>query len=318
MRTPNYLSPTSIALFESDREAFYLNYLADTRTPRMPQTQPMAAGSAVDAYIKSYLHESIFGIGADARFEFDTLFEEQVEAHNRDWARVHGKYLFEVYQESGALADFAIELAKATQEPQFEFTIESRVAHELVSDGVPLLGKPDVSYWINDLLVVRDWKVNGYCANRVTSPKKGYVNIRPGNKAHKDAIVTTNRHGVTENINHSLNDIDLSWARQIAIYGWVLGAPVGSDFLASIEQFACSGPMNEIRIALYRSTVCPHYQTALHDTIGKIWAAILSGHIFTDLSIEENDNKIDLLNRVSQDPTEAWLHNQMKEQKFGY
>ena len=317
MRVPNYLSPTSISLFITDREQFYLNYLADTRMSREPQTQPMSVGSAFDAFVKSTLHENIFGKGADPAYEVNTLFESQVEAHNRDWAWTHGKFVYDTYVDSGAFADFALELERATSEPQFEFTVESKIPHEAITgDGVPLLGKPDVSYRINDLLIIRDWKVNGYCANRLTSPKKGYVSIRPGGKAHKDAILSNHRHGIIENLNHNLNDIDESWARQLTIYAWVLGEPIGSTFLAAIEQLACSGPMNPIRVALYSSTTCPHYQRDLYNLVGRVWKAITTGHIFDELTAEENDNKVDYLNSLANNPTELALYKMMKPPSY--
>ena len=56
MRKPEYLSPTSISLHEKDVDEFYSRYLADNKMPRMAQTQPMAIGSAFDAFCKSYLH----------------------------------------------------------------------------------------------------------------------------------------------------------------------------------------------------------------------------------------------------------------------
>lgn len=318
MRIPNYLSPTSISLFFSDREQFYLNYLSDVRMAREPQTKPMAAGSAFDAYVKSVLHENVFGKGADPTYQLEALFEAQVEPHNRDWAWEHGKFLFDQYCDLGAMADFALELERATAEPQFEFTVEAKIDHEVDANGVPLLGKPDVSYRINDLLIVRDWKVNGYCGRTKLSPKKGYVKLRPENKAHKDAILSAARHGIVENVNHNLNDVDESWARQIAIYGWVLGEKVGSDFLAAIEQLACAGEGNDIRVALYSCTVCPHFQQELYEQIGRVWKAIQTGHIFDDLSQEENDNRIDRLNSVMTNPEEAWFYKQTKEPKFGY
>ena len=60
MRQPEYLSPTSIGLWQKDRQEFYLYYLADHRPPRIAQNEPMAIGAAFDAYIKSYLHEMLF------------------------------------------------------------------------------------------------------------------------------------------------------------------------------------------------------------------------------------------------------------------
>ncbi|KKK99128.1 hypothetical protein LCGC14_2635890, partial [marine sediment metagenome] len=86
MRIPEYLSPTSISLWQKDEELFYQRYLSENRLPREPQTQPMSIGSAFDAFCKSYLHEALFGKGADPCYSRGYLFEEQVQEHNRDWA----------------------------------------------------------------------------------------------------------------------------------------------------------------------------------------------------------------------------------------
>jgi len=76
MRIPAYLSPSALGVFEKDREQYYLKYLADNRPPRMPQTEPMAVGSAFDAFVKSYLHHSLFGNhGKDNQYELNTIFE---------------------------------------------------------------------------------------------------------------------------------------------------------------------------------------------------------------------------------------------------
>ena len=92
MRHPTYLSPTSISLFYTDLREYYLQYLCDNRPERMPQTAPMAAGSAFDAYVKSYIYENL--IGKDPKFELSTLFEAQVESQHRDQMRILGEYFF--------------------------------------------------------------------------------------------------------------------------------------------------------------------------------------------------------------------------------
>lgn len=60
-RTPSYISPSALKTFEKDAADYYIKYLCPTRVPRMPQTEPMAVGSAFDAFVKSFLHHSLFG-----------------------------------------------------------------------------------------------------------------------------------------------------------------------------------------------------------------------------------------------------------------
>lgn len=64
MRKPDYISPTALKLYRDNRDEYYLRYLADTKSPRDGQTQPMSIGSAFDAYVKSDIHTKLFGAAA--------------------------------------------------------------------------------------------------------------------------------------------------------------------------------------------------------------------------------------------------------------
>lgn len=288
MRSPKYLSPSSIATFEKDRTEFYLRYLAENRPPRLPQTKQMAIGAAFDAFVKSYLVGELKGRDSDPRFELQTIFENQVEPHNRTLAFSHGKWAFKCYKKSGALADLMLVLQDALEEPKFEFEIEGRIAHETSSDGIPLLGKPDVFYRAkNSMRVVHDWKVNGFYSLHPTSPRKGYVLSRDGwdddahsrshRTFHKDAQIIV-MNGLHVNCAHYLEDIDSSWADQLAIYGWVLGEPIGSPFIACIEQLASGGyteyVLPKIRVSSYRNKISTTYQCNLFTRIANIWKKI--------------------------------------------
>ncbi len=311
MRTIEYLSPTSISEFDKSLEEFYLRYLSDERPPRFLQTQPMSIGSAFDAYVKSYLHQSIFGKGHDVGYEFEALFEKQVEAHNRDWARDAGKYAFECYKISGALADIMFLLKNASTAPRFEFEIRGTITDPVtkVLGDMVLLGKPDLHFKNHqDTDIVLDWKVNGYCSSANTSPKPGYVKLRDGwigdqsrtnGNPHKDAFPMMHK-GVQINVNQKLEKTDLSWANQLCIYGWLLGMEVGSDFIVAIDQLACSGGPVEpkIRIAAHRTTISSVHQNLLYDKATKIWDLTHSDHIFRHLSKEDSKAKCGALDLV--------------------
>src|SRR5690606_5730332 len=86
MRIPERLSYSSFSMWEKNPEQFYLKYCAETRPPRAPQERPASVGSAFDAFVKAAFHEALFGKGHDPIYEFEALFETQVEPHNRDWA----------------------------------------------------------------------------------------------------------------------------------------------------------------------------------------------------------------------------------------
>jgi len=291
----------------------------------------MAAGSAFDAFVKNYLVYNLHGSVAP-EFEIEAIFEAQVEPQNRDWAFENGEHLFNEYKASGALADLMIELEQAVDEPQFEFTIEGRISHDKYVDGIPLLGKPDIYFKTRaEVNVILDWKVNGYCGNKPKSPAKGYLKCRDswkggfeqsrGNgQAHKDCQ-PMNVGGITINIGHMLEDIDSSWARQLIIYLWLLGEPVGTKAIAGIDQL-CGVPRDNgkpsIRVATHRCRISERFQLELISQIHEVWDAIQSGHIFTDVSRAESDETCSLLDNYykafertedSNNDWEDWFEN---------
>lgn len=311
-----YLSPTSIHLFYQDTEQFFLRYVSDVKIPRFPQTQPMSIGSAFDAYVKSYLHEQLFGKGHSPRFELETIFDEQVEEHNRDWAWTHGRYVFSQYKSNGCLADLMLELNQAIGTPRFEFSIQDTIETEI--GNIPLLGKPDV-FFINSqgARVVYDWKVNGYCAQRVTSPMKGYVKLRSHGKVaikQHPHCVAINFKGIIINAAMFLEDGNKDWADQLAIYSWLLGEPIGSEeVIFGIDQVV--GPKDQLRFASHRLRIKPDYHYHLLDLIKVVWDSVTRGHIFRDLTIEESQQRCKLLEEMTlednMDGNEAELFDSM-------
>jgi len=329
LRKPKYLSPTSIDKYYSDPEEFYLMYLTDERPPKMPQTQPMSVGSAFDAHVKAYYYELLFGKGTNPEFEFETIFENQVEPHNRDWARHAGQHAFESYRASGACVDLLTELRKAKAEPRFEFTLEKRmwVGQPECPEGVNILGKPDV-YFLNShsCPIVLDWKVNGYCSKYNKSPAKGFVKCRDGwdstiakasrgaNGQHKDAMVIK-ENGIKINVATSMEHVDIKWATQLATYAWLMGAQVGEQFICAIDQLCCKkngSDMEEaadgspievakplIRVAEHRCTISPEFQQSVKTKFINLWNIIEDGtHIFRELTLEQSQERCAALDKM--------------------
>lgn len=302
MRTPKYLSPTSLGKWLNDPEEFYLQYLADNRPPRFPQTQPMSVGSAFDAYVKNYYHKCLFGVVAP-KFEIETILTEQVEPHNRDWAFDAGKYAFECYKKSGALADLLVELNNAQCAPRFEFTLQADLF------GVPLLGKPDLYYIHKSGTPVElDWKVNGFCSKFNKSPEKGYLKIRDGwvgtpsrnaGGSHKDAL-PMRVNGIIINTAHYLEDVNDGWAKQLATYGWLCGAEIGSDFITALDQLCCKPDKPnrpKIRVAEHRTRISKAYQLSTVEQYKQLWEICTSDHIFRNKSKEESAARCNMLDK---------------------
>jgi len=313
MRIPEYMSPTSIKLFYDDVELFYQRYLSDNKPERELQTKPMSIGSAFDAFVKSYLYEKLFGKNADKRYDLTTIFEAQVDEHNRDWAWENGKLVFDQYKSEGCLADLMLELSQAIGPPRFEFDVRGEI------EGVPLLGKPDVFFISKEgARVIYDWKVNGYCSKSMTSPMKGYIKLRGYNckwtKKHKDCLII-NHNGIDINISMFLEEGNDSWADQLSIYGWLLGEAVGSEqLIVGIDQI--TGSANKLRFATHRLRVSPDYQYGLVNNITNAWDIILSGWIFRELSEEDSIRRCAILD--SSAPSDSAFNNLTKESSRFY
>lgn len=304
MRKPKHLSFSALRLFESDREQFVMERLAEVRAPREPQGMAAAVGSGFDAKVKAELGEALFGKGWNPEFEFDNLFVEQVDSHHRDWALPASLFTFDRYIESGAYDDLLAMLQKAKEPPQFEFTAMATV------HGVPLLGKPDCRF-IHEagFAVILDWKVMGFASKSGTSPTKYYQLCRDGYTAEKQSrshgcahkgYVPLDYHGFEINTS-SMEDAKPMYADQISIYSWVSGGEVGDDVVAAIDELVCR-PGEEfplIRVSNLRARIAMVYQYALLHRIMACWEAIDSGHIFKDLSREESDAKCHRLSEIA-------------------
>lgn len=309
MRNVEYLSPSSISKFEEGEEAFYLQYLAENRPPRDPQNQPMSIGSSFDAYVKSYFHERLFGKNhaESNRFEFNTIFEAQVEEQNRDWARMHGKYAFEQYRSSGALLNLLTELQSSQTDPRFEFDVRGAVNG--YRDGlqtqlgeVVLLGKPDAAFTNRDgNHIILDFKVNGYCSNFPISPMPGFVNLRDSNGKNSGPHKNCSPYelgSLTINIGTFLEHHKEDWARQLSIYSWLVGEPIGSDFVCAIDQLVCKpqhGGVPSIRVAEHRLRVGANFQQKVFNRACEIWEIVHSDHIFRDMTKEDSQDRCSLL-----------------------
>lgn len=333
MRKIKYLSPTAIDDFgesgdEIKRSEFYLKRMANNRPPRLAQTHQMAVGAGFDAYVKSYLHERLYGnagkvvehkittaTGEETKvhgpeFDLELLFQVQVEPHNREQVWIDAERCLEMYRSSGAMSDLLIEIKLAQGDVRFEVTVEANVSHECMVCEVPLLGKPDLMFPFGDSHAIFDWKVNGYYAKSMKSPEKGYIKCRDAWKSEtappsRGGAVQVHKNCFMKNINGLMinsalpfENVNAKFARQLTIYGWVMGVPVGAPLVIGIEQL-CGKPFQPgkplLRIASHRGMCSQKYQFELALQISKIWETIQSGHIFDWMTRAESDAKCAVL-----------------------
>lgn len=303
MRKPSRISPSSLAKFEKDREDFFFTYCAEPKPPREPQSKPASVGSAFDAYVKSQLISDLFGTPC-----FSELFEKQVEHHNRDFALGAGRHVMESYVESGAYADL-MELLDGAEQAEFEFDAGTEL------DGIPIIGKPDCRFVHRDgAHIILDWKVNGYCGKGAVSPSKGYMLCRDGagwdkpsrshGKSHK-LFEPTEFLGLTVN-KFFMEQVSIDWADQLTMYAWMMGEPVGSDkMIVCIDQIVGKGAGKrgledgppKLRVAHHRCRVSKEHQLALVERLNVMWDALRDEHIFTHLTKEENDIRMEGLGK---------------------
>ena len=249
-----HLSYSALSLWETDRSAYYFQYLAENRMPREPQTQPMAAGSAFDAYVKAYLSQRILG-----HSDLDAMFESEVERQHWDFGREAGVNLLRAYLRSGACKELLAKL-EAAEAVSFESTVVREV------EGVPIKGKPDLEYDE----VILDWKVTGYCYVGTTSPKPGYVMCRDGWRGKQ-----SRSHGKAHKFYRCLQDANPAWADQLATYSMI-----GSRNAKWGVIHQLCGPAEKIRVAEFESPIT--LQEVMIDRYKDCWDTIHNGQIFDD------------------------------------
>ena len=268
----------------------------------------MAMGSGFDARVKSAIHSAVFGEAATkgSPYEFESIFEKQVEPHVRDVVSERSLDLFNQYVECGAYGELLGDIVQSPFAPEMEFEAKGEI------EGVPLLGKPDLRYITKDYLhVIADWKVNGSMSKTGASPVQGYKRCldygsNTNGKCHKKYRPLQFK---SLEINEAyLEEFEADWADQLAIYSWLLGEPIGcEDFVIRMEQVACrpvkDRPLPRAKFATHMSRISKEHQEKLLARVKMCWDTVVSGHIFTDLSREESDAMCEMLDGKASTPT---------------
>lgn len=298
MRHFKAISPSSLGLYESNREEFYLKYLSEQRPERPPQMIYMAAGSSFDAYVKSKIHTDVFGEAATkgSAYEFATIFEAQVEPQCRDAALEMGRYLMDKYVQSGAYQTLICDILRSPAPVRMEFEVKK------VVNGVPLLGKPDLQYLTPvGVHVISDWKVNGSYSSHGVSPVQGYKTCRSFDAKTRLWQPSSHKKYFSKKVKdlevnmNCLSQFSPDWATQLTIYAWCLDeVPGHEDFVVRMEQFACrpggirSDGSLQVKIATHMSTISPRFQMDVMKRLVEMWTSIEKGHIFTDMTLEQS------------------------------
>lgn len=199
-----YLSPSSVSLWLTDRNRFIQQYIMGIREP---QTPAMLLGLAFDGLLK----ERLGGPPLDA-----TIPSEIVD----DAIYCVGEY-------DRLMGDHAV----VTPEWIFEASITRECTFP--SGSVWLSGKPDAYILDTACPIILDWKVNGfYSAQKMTSPKPGYMYIAPEGAVHKTFEPGYIRSGALHTMKYNIGGIHKDWALQM----WMYGLMVPGTKFCRIEQ----------------------------------------------------------------------------------
>lgn len=278
---PSRLSHSQLMLYRKDPREYFLKYIC--KAPKVPQTPAMCVGSAFDAFVKANLEGALKGWSAGEIADcLDSLFEAQVEPHNRDFAWDAGAYVYSQYCSVGADSRLLAKLSSATT-----VCFEGRVEVEIDTPHgpVPIIGYPDL-FWLDGAsLSILDWKVNGYCSKSGMSPGKGYTRIYnteiygPRGDGKRHALAADRRVGV--------------WHDQIATYCLMLGH---TQCAAQIDQIVCAPLVSgaggqdadgtwalpKLRIAEHNGFVDIADTTGLAREYGELWHALHTGTVLSD------------------------------------
>lgn len=279
---PAYLSPSSLAAFEKQPNKFYLQRMAPDPWPYDPQGIAAAVGSAFDARIKqhycqllgkenevrdfvirnSYISEEKKRALRQANF-YEALCKTNIDTEHYDEAVQVGINLYQF----------------ASKTPFIRRKIEKVEVHRNFTlfgeHNVPLFMKLDAAVMAEDgKLSPTDWKVMGY--NSQASPKKGYKEIY-------DGMTVVDRHkNYREDI--CFSEIDLSWARQLCIYGWGLGRTIGTPFKAYIDALVIR--KTGVRAVHYEAWISSKFQAEVVKSLRKAWKSIRSNEFVLSLGEE--------------------------------
>lgn len=298
MRKPTYISFSALKTWRKDPQEYALRHLVDNKPPRSPQEAPAAVGSAFDACVKANLHADLFGAGSDPKYEFEALFESQVEPQNRDAARDQGLRCFDNYVYTGAYDELLNLMKDAKEDPQFEFDAEATV------EGVPIIGFPDCRFLSSEgIHIILDWKVKGYCSKWGASPSKNYCLCRDGlewpkpsrsnGKAHKGYKPINLKGLEIGELYMESNNID--WATQLGMYGWMTGEEPGDEsVVVMIDEIVSKSRQGDnlpplLRVANHRARISKDFQTEILKDLKELWECIQTGHIIKDMSREDSD-----------------------------
>jgi len=161
---------------------------------------------------------------------------------------------------------------------------EKELRGPITGDGrVVLMGKPDLWFEVDGVGVILDWKVNGMLSRSMISPGKGYIDAFPDRGLHR---------GTTPRVEGKLGWVCghrdwFGWRDQTDTYAEILRYP---GYYAMVDQVVLTrGGLRVCRSKVWRER---EDRLELLDEYIGMWEAVARGHIYTDLSLEESQERV--------------------------
>lgn len=267
-KIPSYLSPSAVTKAIKMPNSFYLSRLSGLDVPRESQALPAAVGSAFDYLLKVHMANTKF---QNKKHIVDKMMEE-VEDHQSE-AILAGRRLLNTY------------LTSAYDVKEFA-DIEVHNSHivEYRDKKIPMFGKLDAtshgSGSFEGSVIPFDWKVSGYCSDQ--SPKQGFF------RSWKDGRPKVRHDLYREDM--PFESIDVDWAFQLCVYGWLIGYKVGEPFQVRIDQL--SYRQGNITVTQYRGVISEEFQILTFNRAYQIWEAINSGSYVRLLASTKDANLV--------------------------
>lgn len=233
VRTPEFLSPTALAVFEEFPIQYYFNYLGppELKPKRFQQTSAMAYGSAFDGEVKLRLaHECNVAL----RAKKDGTVRSKDFFRKADYGLL--KFLDRHHKKDAALRQRALLIVDGYWNGPPAEDVRRHGAELLEDDpqivrlnGVPLYGKIDLK--TGEPRIV-DFKVTGSCSKNPISPVPGYSagwvwDPRTGEYKQKKA---------RSKVGQPLEILKPEWAAQLGTYHFIDGGTADQDAKVGIDQ----------------------------------------------------------------------------------
>jgi len=286
------LSYSGFNSFWNYPQEFALRYLMPVPVPRTKTTKPMCIGTGFDAWVKFHLNKDL-DLGLDhLTYELQTT---NIPDDLRIWTEQEGHGLFKLYKEQGAYGDLLTLLEGADaviMEEHFERLLD-------LGEGrsIKLHGYPDLVFLKWDRWFVIDWKVNGFCSKWGVSPAPGFWRSRPSDKHHK-----TYSKGMVGDFEFNdakcFSNWHKDWPTQLLFYHWMVNQKPLDRLYVGVEQLACSP--KGIRSVSHRGALSPHFELEVKEKLIKFLTAIEKDHIFTDLTLEQSQEKMQELTSMAE------------------